>query len=131
MDELLRKFLIRLRLNKQTDCCILAPLTFHELSGGTLVQGWLYVGDSVCWHLWVQDADGTIYDPLAELSRERIGKYQFRWVTSEPPEYDKDPSIIEMYELYLKDPANFWKKQPKKFRDLRGKVFHQLRPKTS
>jgi hypothetical protein len=52
-------------------------------------------------------------------------------VTTEPPNYDKDPAIIEMYELYLKDPGEFWKKQPKKFRDLRGKVFHQLRPKTS
>ena len=129
MDELLRQFLIRLRLNKQTDCGILAPLTFHELSGGTLVQGWLYVGDSVCWHLWVQDADGKIYDPLADLVKVQMERYQFRWVTEEPLKYDKDQMSVDALALYKEDAANFWKLQPKKFRDLRGKVFAQLRPK--
>lgn len=113
MDLDFKKIILRLRLKKTKGSIVKFTIrVFEELVRKgyqvKIVPGfacWLKFG---CWHLWIEDSDGKIYD---------VGEHMFKVPVAhlkELPEgterVDKVPSEFEEeYNLWLEDPKKYFK----------------------
>jgi hypothetical protein len=95
-----------------------------------LVQGYCSVNGDSCWHVIVMVEDEVLdigYE-LACLQDPEFTKCKFVLSQVEPEgEYQKDQLVIDSWDLYQKDPKDFWKKMPKKVQDFRAKMMREFK----
>ena len=60
------------------------------------------------------------------MDEPEFAKCQFVLSEEAPEAYDKDNLVITSWELYQKDPKEFWKKMPKKIQDFRAKILREV-----
>jgi len=134
------------RVNKlQHHKGIWLPILYHELNKDDtiLVQGW--VRDQLpatdtsgpggqsqvigTWHLWCETCAGDMVDPHIVLFDMDEVNYKLYYTTEEPEKVEKDDEVVESWELYEKDPHEFWKKQSSEIRAFRSKIFSLVKKK--
>lgn len=107
------RFCLRCKLHKIDT--LYAPYVYHSVHKDTteLVQGWVCSEGMWCWHVWCE-TDGKIMDPI-----QHIYGIDITYSKTEPQEtWDKDDSVVDMYDKYIND-KTFWKQQPMKIQDFR------------
>ena len=127
---MIRRFCLHVRANKlQHNKGIWLPILYHELNKDDtiLVQGWardqLQTNESGTWHLWCETVEGEKIDPQVTLLDMDEIFYKIEY-TKEPPENSEDnKDVIEQWNLYEKDPLQFWKTQTPEVRSFRSKIF--------
>lgn len=117
-----------MRLNKMQDCGISGPLIWAEVNKNlTAVQGYIKTQGTTCWHVWCQDTQGDIQDVGYELAKRddptfaNIDK-EYIMIPPEGVQVDKDPEVVERWELYQNDPKGFWKTETQRIRDFKSKI---------
>ena len=130
---MIRRFCLHVRANKlQHNKGIWLPILYHELNKDDtiLVQGW--VRDQVSsdgggtWHLWCETAGGERVDPQVILLEMDEVFYKLDY-TAETGESDEE--VVKQWELYDKDPREFWKVQTTEVRSFRSKIFSLVKNK--
>lgn len=128
---MIRRFCLHVRANKiQHDKGIWLPILYHEINKDDtiLVQGWvrdqLQATESGTWHLWCETAGGERVDPQVTLLEMDEIFYKLDY-TAETGESDEE--IVKQWELYEKDPLEFWKVQTPPVRSFRSKIFSLLK----
>lgn len=107
-----------LKIHKVKDalCYTLSVYEFFK-NESKLVQGWVgYSGTKLCWHIWVEHSKLGRLDPHKTEGLE--------YVEEEPPEFDSDPNIIELWNKYKESPKMYWDLQPK---GIRSKLLTSLK----
>jgi hypothetical protein len=132
-----RRLALKMRLNKIDGVGVTGPIILHEVLtkmsfSSKLVQGFCSVNDEgSCWHVIVMADDGLVLDighTLACLQDPEFSKCKFVLSQEEPEgEYQKDQLVIDSWEIYQKDPKDFWKKMPKKVQDFRAKMMREFK----
>ena len=122
------KLVLRLKLNKLTNCGLLGPIILHDalIKKGRdvkLVQGWCGVDDKWGWHVWVTDKDDTILDVQADLTNWDIRNVQYTTL-GEPDGAVKYDDIIAQWNDYKTNPKKFWNETDRKLKDFRAKFVH-------
>ena len=129
---MIRRFCLHVRANKlQHTKGIWLPILYHELDkeNTILVQGWVRdqlqatEGQSQVigtWHLWCETCGGERVDPQVTLLEMDDIFYKLDY-TAETGESDEE--VVKQWELYEKDPQEFWKKQDPQVRSFRSKLF--------
>lgn len=126
---MLTRFCLHVRINKlQHDKGIWLPILYHELNKNDtiLVQGWVRdigsSGPNGTWHLWCETAGGERIDPQVKLLEMDDLYYNLEYTTEQPDKVDETDEVKEQWELYEKDPREFWKLQPAPVRNFRSKI---------
>lgn len=124
---MIRRFCLHVKANRlQHNKGIWLPILYHELNKDDtiLVQGWvrdqLQAAESGTWHLWCETAGGERMDPQVTLLEMDEIFYKLDY-TAETGESDED--VVKQWELYEKDPQEFWKAQIPEVRSFRSKIF--------
>lgn len=121
---MLRRLCLHVRANKlhQREKGIWIPILYHELQkGGTvLMQGWV----ENTWHLWCETVPGgEVSDPqVALLEMDDIKFSELVYTREKPPEPEEDLDIVGLWEVYQRDPHEFWKQQHPRVRDFKSKI---------
>ena len=136
---MIRRFCLHVRVNKlQHQKGIWLPILYHELNKDDtiLVQGWVKDTGSEgqsqvigTWHLWCETCAGDRVDPHMVLFDMDEIDYKLDYTTEEPEKIEKDDEVVESWELYEKDPQEFWKKQSSEVRSFRSKIFSLVKKK--
>ena len=135
IEELKNKLILHLRVNKLDNTGIFPPILFHELlinknfPNCKLTQGFISMnGQGHCWHLWIENGDEIIdiNQDIARHLNEQFKLVKFDLTTETPEKFDKDETNVCQWELYNEDKKKFWKEEPMKYRNFRGKVLHKL-----
>ena len=125
-----RRFCLHVRANKlQNNKGIWLPILYHELNKNDtiLVQGWVRdIGSNGTWHLWCETAGGELVDPQVTLLEMDEIFYKLDY-TAETGESDEE--VVKQWELYEKEPKEFWKTQPPEIRSFRSKIFSLIKMK--
>ena len=116
----LKRFQMRLNLNKVTDP-LMGPILLHEhLKDSKLVQGWVRLpGSKLCWHVWVESKQGEKID-IHALTTE--GQLEYFYEAAE--EFDSDSRVLDTWGLYQNSPKDYWKS---KQMGIRSKLLASLR----
>lgn len=120
----MERIALKMRLNKVHDCGLEAAILVNEIVKGELTQGYLLVGENACWHVWSEEPYYDIGMTLAQMADPGFKNVQIQHLL-DAEKFDSDPEIIQRYELYKKDPNQFWKTSPKKFQDFRAKILRE------
>ena len=135
-SEIQRRLALKIRLNKIEGVGVTGPVILHEILymnsyPSKLVQGYCRTNDAdPFWHVIVMVGDQVldIGHTLACLQDPEYAKLRFTLSQEEPEEeYQKDQMVIDSWELYQKDPKDFWKKMPKKIQDFRAKMMREFK----
>ena len=125
-----RRFCLHVRANKlQHTKGIWLPILYHELDkeNTILVQGWVRdTGPDGTWHLWCETCGGERVDPQVTLLEMDEIFYKLDY-TGETGESDEE--VVKQWELYEKEPQEFWKKQESQVRSFRSKMFNLVKSK--
>ena len=133
---MIRRFCLHIRANKlQHNKGIWMPILYHETQkeNTVLVQG--YIKDQPdqpgAWHVWCETASGERHDPQVTLLDMDDIHYKLIYEThlEKPEGVEEDEDITSMWELYEKDPQEFWKKQDPEVRSFRSKLFSLIKKK--
>ena len=102
----LKRFQMRLNLNKVTDP-LMGPILLHEhLKDSKLIQGWARLpGSKLCWHVWVETKEGEKVD-IHALTME--GQLEYVYEKGEE-EFDSDRQVLDTWGLYQNSPKDYWK----------------------
>jgi hypothetical protein len=131
--DIQKRLALKLKLNKIDNCGIVAPILLNELLAKLghetkLVQGYCSVAGETCWHVWpeigVQKFD--IGYTIACLNDKEFAKCTMILHTNLAPgssEPKTDTEVLDMWDVYKKDPREFWKKQSSQIQSFRAKVF--------
>jgi hypothetical protein len=104
-----------------------------------LVQGFCVLNETknACWHVVAMVEDATsessqvldIGYAMACMEDPEFAKCQITLSPTEPEgcEIQKDDLVIQSWDLYQKDPKDFWKKMPKKVQDFRAKMMREFK----
>lgn len=120
----MERLALKMRANKVHDCGLEAAILVNELVKGELTQGYLVVEDTACWHVWSDEPYYDIGMTLAKLADPGFSNVPIQHAL-EADQFESDPEIIQRYELYKKDPKQFWKTAPKRFQDFRAKILRE------
>ena len=128
---MIRRFCLHVRANKlQHNKGIWLPILYHELNRDDtiLVQGWVRDQEpgTGSWHLWCETAQGMRVDPQVTLLEMDEIFYKL-FYTADTGEGDEE--VIKQWELYEKDPREFWKVQTPEIRSFRSKIFSLVKNK--
>lgn len=112
----LKRFQMRLNLNKITDP-LMGPILLHEyLKDSKLVQGWVrFPGSKLCWHVWVEQANGEgNQSPATEIIdiHTLTMEGQLEYVREATEEFDSDRQVLDTWDLYQNSPKDYWKSKP-------------------
>lgn len=131
---MIRRFCLHIRANKlQHNKGIWMPILYHETQKDitVLVQGWIkdQPEQPQSWHLWCETAVGERHDPQITLLEMEEVYYKLIYETplEKPPDAQEDEEIVNLWELYEKDPQEFWKKQDHEVRSFRSKIFSLIK----
>lgn len=137
VEEVKNKLILYLKLNKLETSGIFPPILLNELllnknfSGCKVKQGFISMNnEGHCWHLWIENGEDIIdiNQDIARSMNDDFKHVKFD-LSTEPPlsgNYDKDDTNVSHWELYNEDKRKFWKEQPMKYQNFRGKVLHKL-----
>lgn len=127
---MLHRFCLHIKLNKlQNKKGIWIPILYRELFDGiTLVQGSVMHDEHETWHLWCQDQSSVI-DPQTKLLEMEgvVFDLQYKdWLRSNQDQgsvaSDWDQDTVLDWELYQKNPHEFWKKQLPEVQNFKKKM---------
>lgn len=134
-SEIQRRLALKIRLNKIEGVGITGPVILHEVLymnsyPSKLVQGYCRINEGEpCWHLIVM-VDTEPLDigyTLACLQDPEYAKYRVTLSQEEPEKYESDKMVTDSWELYQKDPKEFWKKMPMKLQNFRAKMMREFK----
>ena len=134
-SEIQRRLALKIRLNKIEGVGVTGPIILHEILytnsyPSKLVQGYCRTNDAdPFWHVIVMVGEEVldIGHTLACLQDSEFIKFRFTMSQEEPEEYQKEQMVIDSWEIYQKDPKDFWKKMPKKIQDFRAKMMREFK----
>ena len=130
---MIRRFCLHVRTHKlQHQKGIWLPILYHELNKDDtiLVQGWVRdEGLGGTWHVWCETCAGERVDPHMVLFEMDEVYYKLEYTSEEPDKFEKDDEIVESWELYEKQPFEFWKKQSSEVKAFRSKMFSLVKKK--
>lgn len=135
---MIRRYCLHIRANKlQNTKGIWMPILYHETQKETattfLVQGWIkdQLDQPGSWHLWCETATGERHDPQITLLEMEEVYYKLIYETplEKPPDAQEDEEIVKQWELYEKNPQEFWKVQTPEVRSFRSKIFSLIKKK--
>ena len=112
-----KRFALRLKMHK-VDCSIVHKnaLLRRSIPDSQLVEGFSLCANEACWHCWVIDSKGEIYDVGKSLD------ISYTYSTTVPEGYNemKHDQLEEnkkLYRLYIDDQKKFWKDAPIKVKN--------------
>jgi hypothetical protein len=119
------------------------PILYHELNKDDtiLVQGWVQNEEpEPTWHVWCETCAGERVDPNVILFEMDETYYKLNYFTegsvpggSVPGlvtgHQNQDEETTKQWELYEKDPQEFWKTQPPEIKAFRSKLFSLVKKK--
>ena len=132
--DIFNRYILKLKVNGLKNCGLHGNLLLNELFvryGGTapeLVQGYITVGESACWHVWVE-LEGQTYDVVRRFMVDGGNAWgeNFAYLREKPEAgAEEDAEVSAQYELYTADKAEFWRKSSYKMRNLRAKTMRSL-----
>jgi hypothetical protein len=112
-----KRFALRLKLHKVDGTIVHHNALLRRIiPKGQLVQGYSLCDNEACWHCWVVDAQGEIFDVGKQLG------IQYTYSDHVPEGYkEMEHEMIEknkkLYQLYIDDPIKFWKQAPTKVKN--------------
>ena len=129
--DLITRYSLRVKLHKLEHQAVFIQALLCELlnksgvPGVALVQGYCTVYGDSCYHVWVEDGQGSPFDVTKKLFKE-FDVPDFK-LTKEPMKgAHKDQLTVDLFDLYEKDTKEFWKKASKTFLDFRAKCHAQI-----
>ena len=139
MEDIKKKFILRICLNKLERTGVIPPLLLSEVlhkKGFTnykLKQGYISQNnEGYCWHAWIEnDETKHIVDVNYDIvcrNNEEFKNLNFD-LSSDIPEgktFDKNDEYVSMWEEYNSDKKKFWKSQPMKVQNFRAKIFKTI-----
>jgi len=129
--DLVNRYTLKVKLNKLEHQAVFIQALLSELliksgvSGATLVQGYCTVRGDSCYHMWVEDERGTVFDVTKKLFKE-FDIPDFILTKEHIEGAQKDQFVVDLCELYKSDQKEFWKKASKKFFEFRSKCHTQF-----
>ena len=135
MEAIQKRLALKFRVNKIENSGVHGPIILNELfqhkdknSSTKLVEGFLKINTDepeVCWHLWIEDGDGVVYDinkTLACMRDPGFENIEFEYI-KEYDKSDKPEELLEQWKLYQDNKQEFWKKSPQQLKNFRSKTF--------
>ena len=127
-----KRFMLKLLLYKQETSGVFATILLKELlekqgQKVKLVQGYLTVAGSTCWHVWIEDDSNQIIDIGKMLAIHKDPEFsvcEFKYTTEKPEgqiEYDEQNMVV----WNARNDKNFLKAAPKGFMDFRSRIHRE------
>jgi len=115
-----KRLVLRLKLHKTEGTIVHHnAILAKQIKGSRMVSGYALCQNQACWHCWVEDSEGKKYDVSSGIL-----SMPFEY-SSDVPENCKEMEhemITEnkrLFELYKRDPKQFWKEAPKNVREFK------------
>ena len=128
----IKRLLLRAKLNKVHHLEFELTLFTHELLQCAIVQGYIMIENTCCWHVWLEK-DGTVIDPILDIIQEKAGVCDVSYLKERPEtvSIDENPEFVQKFELYMKNPKLFWDSCDAKFKQFRTQNFMKLKKETN
>ena len=128
----IKRLLLRARLHKVHHLEFELTLFAHELIGCQLIQGYIIIEETCCWHVWLEK-DGLVIDPIMDIIKEKTGLADASYVREKPEHLtiDENPEFVNKYTMYTKNPKLFWESCDAKFKTFRTQNYMKLKKETN
>lgn len=115
-----KKLALRISLNKLENTGIFPNILLSEVLNKKLIQGYILVDNEFSWHVWVEDE----MDVVLHLSG--FADHKVQYTTFKPIKFEKNDEQVNLYETYVKSPKDYWKLQPKNFKEFKKRYVNKF-----